>query len=75
MAPGGSKRIIRVGDYVDNSFTALGGSDPREVRLKAFMFFIFDLFKSIFLLLNFITLFQCLTKYYHIMFITLSLRG
>ena len=33
-SPGGSEWIISVGDYVDNSFTALGGSDPREVRLK-----------------------------------------
>ena len=31
--PGGSKWIISVGDYADNSFTALGSSDPREVRL------------------------------------------
>ena len=29
--PGDSKWIISVGDYVDNSFTALGSSDPREV--------------------------------------------
>ena len=27
--PGGSEWIINVGDYVDNSFTALGSSDPR----------------------------------------------
>ena len=32
--PGGSEWIISVGDYVDNSFTALGISDPREVRLE-----------------------------------------
>ena len=32
--PGGSEWIISVGDYVDNSFTALGSSDPREVRLE-----------------------------------------
>ena len=31
--PGGSEWIISEGDYVDNSFTALGSSDPREVRL------------------------------------------
>ena len=29
---GGSEWTISVGDYVDNSFTALGSSDPREVR-------------------------------------------
>ena len=28
---GGSKWILSVGDYVNNSFTALGSSDPREV--------------------------------------------
>ena len=33
FSPGGSKWIISVGDYVDNSFTALGSSDPGEVRL------------------------------------------
>ena len=32
--PGGSEWIISVEDYVDNSFTALGSSDPREVRLE-----------------------------------------
>ena len=32
--PGGSEWIISVGDYVDNSFTALGSSDPEEVRLE-----------------------------------------
>ena len=32
--PGGSEWIISVGNYVDNSFTALGSSDPREVRLE-----------------------------------------
>ena len=32
--PGGSEWIISVGDYVDNLFTALGSSDPREVRLE-----------------------------------------
>ena len=31
--PGGSELDISV-DYVDNSFTALGSSDPREVRLE-----------------------------------------
>ena len=32
--PGGSEWIISVGDYVNNSFTALGSSDSREVRLE-----------------------------------------
>ena len=32
--PGGSEWIISVGDYADDSFTALGSSDPREVRLE-----------------------------------------
>ena len=32
--PGSSEWIISVGDYVDNSFTALGSSDPGEVRLE-----------------------------------------
>ena len=32
--PGDSGWIISVGDYIDNSFTALGSSDPREVRLE-----------------------------------------
>ena len=32
--PGGSEWIISVGDNVNNSFTALGSSDPREVRLE-----------------------------------------
>ena len=32
--PGDSKWIISVGDYVDNSFTALGSSYPTKVRLK-----------------------------------------
>ena len=31
--PGGSGWIITVGDYADNSFSALESSDPREVRL------------------------------------------
>ena len=31
---GGSEWIISAGDYVDKSFTALGSSDPREVRLE-----------------------------------------
>ena len=31
--PGGSEWIISVG-YVDKSFTALGSSGPREVRLE-----------------------------------------
>ena len=31
--PGASEWIISVGDYVDNSFTALVSSVPREVRL------------------------------------------
>ena len=30
----GSGWIISVGDYADNSFAALGSSDPREVRLE-----------------------------------------
>ena len=30
--PGGSGWIISVGDYADNSFAALGSSDPREDR-------------------------------------------
>ena len=34
LPPGGSKWIIGVGDYVDNSFTALRSSDPREVTLE-----------------------------------------
>ena len=32
--PGGSGWIISVGEYADNSFAALGSSNPREVRLK-----------------------------------------
>ena len=32
--PGGSEWIISVGDYLDNSFTALGSSNPSEVRLE-----------------------------------------
>ena len=32
--PGGSGWIISVGYYADNSFAALGTSDPREVRLE-----------------------------------------
>ena len=34
IPPGGSEWIVSVGDYVDNSFTALGSSDPREARLE-----------------------------------------
>ena len=35
VAPqGGSEWIISGIDYVNNSFTALGSSDPREVRLE-----------------------------------------
>ena len=34
IPPGGSEWIISVGDYVTNSFTALGSTDPREVRLE-----------------------------------------
>ena len=34
LPPGGSEWIISVGDYVDNSFSALGSSDPREVWLE-----------------------------------------
>ena len=41
--PGGSKWIISVGDYVDNSFTALGSSNPREVRLELYSgFYVFQ---------------------------------
>ena len=32
--PRGSKWIISVGDYADNSFAALGSSDSREVILE-----------------------------------------
>ena len=32
--PGGSGWIISVGYYADNSFAALGSSDPREARLE-----------------------------------------
>ena len=32
--PGSSGLIISEGDYADNSFAALGSSDPREVRLE-----------------------------------------
>ena len=32
--PGGSEWIMSIEGYVDNSFTALGSSDPREVRLE-----------------------------------------
>ena len=32
--PGGGEWIISIGNYVNNSFTALGSSDPREVRLE-----------------------------------------
>ena len=40
--PGGSGWIISVGDYVDNSFAALGSSDPREVRLELWLgFYVF----------------------------------
>ena len=34
LPPGGGEWIISVGDYVNNSFAALGSSDPREVRLE-----------------------------------------
>ena len=34
LPPEGSEWIISIGDYVDNSFTALGSSYPREVRLE-----------------------------------------
>ena len=34
LLPGGSGWILSVGDYADNSFAALGRSDPREVRLE-----------------------------------------
>ena len=68
--PGGSEWIISIGDSVDNSFAALGSSDPREVRLKLKLgFYVFHPF--CFLLTVFITLFPCLIKYYHIMFINI----
>ena len=42
IPPGGSEWFISVGDYVDNSFTALGSSDPREVRLELLLgFYVF----------------------------------
>ena len=50
--PGGSGWIISVGDYADNSFTALWSSDPREVRLELSAGFIFYLFKSILFFVN-----------------------
>ena len=34
LPQGGNKWIVSAGDYVDNSFTALGISNPREVRLQ-----------------------------------------
>ena len=34
LPPGGSGWIISVGDYEDNSFAALGSSEPGEVRLE-----------------------------------------
>ena len=40
-SPGGSEWITSVGDYVDNSFTALGSSDPWEVRLELWLAFMF----------------------------------
>ena len=50
--PGGSGWIISAGDYADNSFAALGTiAIPGKLgssSSQAFMFFIFDLFKSIF---------------------------
>ena len=34
---------MSIGDYVDNSFTALGSSDPREVRLEFLLgFYVFS---------------------------------
>ena len=40
--PGGNEWIISVRDYVDNSFTALGSSDPREVKLELLLgFYVF----------------------------------
>ena len=42
-ALGGTEWIISVGDYVDNSFTALGSSDPRELRLELLLgFYVFS---------------------------------
>ena len=43
FSPGGSEWIISIGDYVDNSLTALGSSDPREVRLELYLgFYVFS---------------------------------
>ena len=64
--PGGSKYILSVGDYVDNSFTALGSSDPREVRLELLLgFFVFhlDLIKSILFFVNWISL-----HFFHVLY-------
>ena len=73
--PEGSK-WISVGHYVENSFTALGSSDPREVRLELQLGFyvsnlLFVQVHFVFCSLNFIALFTCLTKYYLIMFINI----
>ena len=47
--PWGSKWVISVGGYVDNSLTSLGSSDPREVRLElAFYVFHFRFVPSLF---------------------------
>ena len=37
VTPGGSEWIMSVGDYVDNTFNALGSSDPREIRLELYL--------------------------------------
>ena len=73
-----SMDYISVGDYADDSFAALGSSDPREVRLElqlGFYVFNFQFVKVhfVFLLTEFhYTLFPCLIKYYHIMFINIG---
>ena len=63
IPPVGSEWIISVADYVDNSFAALGSSDPWEVHP-------FSICSSPFCFL--LTLFPCVIKYYHIMFINIS---
>ena len=78
--PRGSEWIISVGDYVDNSFTALGSSDHREVRLELWLgFYVFHFrfvqVHLVFCYLYFITLFPCSIKYYHIMFINIVPQG
>ena len=53
--PGGSGWIISVRDYADNSSLLCGVATPGKLGLsssQAFMFFIFDLFKSILFFVN-----------------------